>query len=41
VTGVGRVELFDPEVLAAKAQEIGRKKLARWTMRPPSMFTIR
>lgn len=29
-TGVGRVELFDPDVLVAKAQDIGRKKLAGW-----------
>ena len=28
--GIGRVELLDPEVLSAKAQEIGRKKLAGW-----------
>jgi bifunctional DNA-binding transcriptional regulator/antitoxin component of YhaV-PrlF toxin-antitoxin module len=28
--GVGRVELLDPEVLSAKAQDIGRKKLAGW-----------
>jgi len=28
--GVGRVELLDPKVLSAKAQEIGRKKLAGW-----------
>ena len=28
--GVGRVELFDPEVLASKAQKIGMKKLAGW-----------
>ena len=30
VTGVGRVELLDPDVLSAKAQEIGKKKLAGW-----------
>jgi bifunctional DNA-binding transcriptional regulator/antitoxin component of YhaV-PrlF toxin-antitoxin module len=29
-TGIGRVELFDPEILSAKAQEIGAKKLAGW-----------
>jgi len=29
-TGIGRVELFDPEVLEAKAMEIGEKKLAGW-----------
>ncbi|MBI2649431.1 MAG: hypothetical protein HYU03_08260 [Thaumarchaeota archaeon] len=29
-TGIGRVELFDPEILSTKAQEIGRKKLAGW-----------
>ncbi len=29
-TGIGRVELFDPEILSAKAQEIGRRKLAGW-----------
>ena len=29
-TGIGRVELFDPDILSAKAQEIGRKKLAGW-----------
>ena len=28
--GVGRVELFDPEILSTKAQEIGGKKLAGW-----------
>ena len=28
--GVGRVELLDPEVLSAKAQEVGKKKLAGW-----------
>jgi bifunctional DNA-binding transcriptional regulator/antitoxin component of YhaV-PrlF toxin-antitoxin module len=31
VTGVGRVELLDPDVLSAKAQEIGKKKLAGWS----------
>lgn len=30
-TGVGRVELLDPEVLSLKAQEIGRNKLAGWS----------
>lgn len=30
VAGIGRVELFDPEVLASEAQEIGAKKLAGW-----------
>ncbi len=29
-TGIGRVELFDPDILSAKAQEIGEKKLAGW-----------
>jgi len=29
-TGVGRVELLDPNVLMARAQEIGSKKLAGW-----------
>lgn len=29
-TGIGRVELFDPEILSAKAREIGAKKLAGW-----------
>ena len=29
-TGVGRVELFDPEILSTKAQEIGAKKFAGW-----------
>ncbi len=29
-TGVGRVELLDPSVFMAKAQEIGSKKLAGW-----------
>lgn len=29
-TGIGRVELFDPDILSAKAQEIGVKKLAGW-----------
>lgn len=29
-SGVGRVELSDPRVLAMKAQEIGRKKLSGW-----------
>ncbi len=29
-TGIGRVELLDPVVLMAKAQEIGLKKLAGW-----------
>ena len=28
--GIGRVELFDPEVLTSEAQEIGAKKLAGW-----------
>jgi bifunctional DNA-binding transcriptional regulator/antitoxin component of YhaV-PrlF toxin-antitoxin module len=28
--GIGRVELFDPVVLDAKAQEIGKKKLLGW-----------
>ena len=28
--GVGRVELFDPDVLASRAQKIGMKKLAGW-----------
>ncbi len=29
-TGIGRVELLDPNVLMARAQEIGSKKLAGW-----------
>jgi bifunctional DNA-binding transcriptional regulator/antitoxin component of YhaV-PrlF toxin-antitoxin module len=29
-TGIGRVELIDPEILSAKAREIGAKKLAGW-----------
>ncbi len=29
-TGIGRVELMDPNVLMARAQEIGSKKLAGW-----------
>ncbi len=29
-TGVGRVELLDPNVLMARAQEIGSKKLTGW-----------
>ncbi len=29
-TGIGRVELFDPDILTAKAQEIGEKRLAGW-----------
>ncbi len=29
-TGVGRVELLDPNVLMARAREIGSKKLAGW-----------
>ncbi len=29
--GIGRVELFDPEILSTKAQEIGARKLAGWT----------
>ncbi len=29
-TGVGRVELLDPNVLMARAQEVGSKKLAGW-----------
>ena len=28
--GIGRVELFDPQVLTSKAQEIGAKKLTGW-----------
>jgi bifunctional DNA-binding transcriptional regulator/antitoxin component of YhaV-PrlF toxin-antitoxin module len=28
--GVGRIELLDPSILLAKAQEIGAKKLAGW-----------
>ncbi len=28
--GVGRVELLDPNVLMARAREIGSKKLAGW-----------
>ncbi len=30
VAGVGRVELLDPSVLMARAQEIGTRKLAGW-----------
>ncbi len=30
VTGIGRLELLDPNVLMAKAREIGGKKLAGW-----------
>jgi bifunctional DNA-binding transcriptional regulator/antitoxin component of YhaV-PrlF toxin-antitoxin module len=30
VIGVGRVELLDPEVLSAMAQEIGGRKLVGW-----------
>jgi bifunctional DNA-binding transcriptional regulator/antitoxin component of YhaV-PrlF toxin-antitoxin module len=30
-TGIGRVELFDPEILEAEAQEIGKKKLYGWS----------
>jgi bifunctional DNA-binding transcriptional regulator/antitoxin component of YhaV-PrlF toxin-antitoxin module len=29
-SGIGRVELSDPRILVAQAQEIGAKKLARW-----------
>ncbi len=29
-TGIGRVELLDPNVLMARAQQIGSKKLAGW-----------
>ena len=29
-SGVGRVELSDPTILIAQAQEIGAKKLAGW-----------
>ncbi len=29
-SGVGRVELYDPAVLAAKARDIGARKLAGW-----------
>ena len=28
--GIGRVELIDPRVLAAQAQDIGAKKLVGW-----------
>ncbi len=28
--GIGRVELFNPEILSTKAQEIGARKLAGW-----------
>ncbi|MDG6988650.1 MAG: AbrB family transcriptional regulator [Nitrososphaerota archaeon] len=30
VSGAGRVELFDPEVLNAKARKIGAEKLEGW-----------
>ena len=29
-SGVGRVELSDPKVLTAQAQDVGAKKLAGW-----------
>ena len=29
-SGLGRVELLDPQVLIGQAQEIGTKKLGRW-----------
>ncbi len=30
VSDVGRIELFDPDILLSKAQEIGAKKLTGW-----------
>ena len=30
VSDVGRIELFDPDILLSKAQEIRAKKLAGW-----------